>query len=776
MSLLFNKGPNTRIQKIIKILSMIFFFVYAFSISAFGEQKFKKIPIFNYGIYLTYASMICLLVVVILGFIILKVRIKIHPVSLIIPLFVIYAFFGTVFYSKDFRGWFTLLLLCFSFFIFVYLYRILKNKFTIISLLTIALFCFTFLYLAYYGKEIFDFANFFSGQNRLGSDFDNQNGVAAFAVMAFGLSLYLILFYNKKIRFLFSISLITSLWVGLTTGSRTFIITSYIVAAILLFFFFSKHKIIYLSSLIVLTVLALVIFNSIFENRLLIAIQTLFGNAAKSDTATISRELYMDYGILLGSRNIIVGYGVNGFGIISGVGTYAHNNYAEVLCDFGVVGTILFYLPLFVVLIKAFLNKKIDKRFVIAFVVYYFIASFSNVIYYKKLYYLVLALMFYLAYEEPFELKEVLRIPSLQKIIIVCDTMGSGGAERVISTLSNQFVTRNIETHIIGIGDTLPPQSYYNLNDGIIYESMVNREGNKKNRLSRLIFLRKRIKAIAPDVVISFLPNANIYTWISLIGLKTPHIVSERNNPYIDPKSKIERLLKKVSFVFSDGCVFQTKDAMNYYPKTVQKRSVLISNPLSLNYIPEAIAPIKRNNVVLSVGRLTEQKNYKCLLDAFKLFNDQNHNAFILKIVGEGPLRDKLIEYSKEIGVYSYVNFVGNDKSWHEKEYNDAMFVLSSNYEGMPNALLEAMALGIPCISTNCPIGGPRELIQDGVNGYLVPVNDPFSLANKMNEVVNQPSNLFCNSTRSMIKDYSSETITNNWISFIQGLTKEVYE
>lgn len=195
-----------------------------------------------------------------------------------------------------------------------------------------------------------------------------------------------------------------------------------------------------------------------------------------------------------------------------------------------------------------------------------------------------------------------------------------------------------------------------------------------------------------------------------------------------------------------------------------------------MNYISEVIAPIKRNNVVLSVGRLTEQKNYKCLLDAFKLFNDQNHNVFILKIVGEGPLRDKLIEYSKEIGVYNYVNFVGNDKSWHEKEYNDAMFVLSSNYEGMPNALLEAMALGIPCISTNCPIGGPRELIQDGVNGYLVPVNDPFSLANKMNEVVNQPSNLFYNSTRSMIKDYSSETITNNWISFIQGLTREVYE
>lgn len=270
------------------------------------------------------------------------------------------------------------------------------------------------------------------------------------------------------------------MWVGLTTGSRTFIITSYLVAAILLFFFFSKHKIIYLSSLVVLTVLALVIFNSIFENRLLIAIQTLFGNAAKSDAATISRELYMDYGILLGSRNFIVGYGVNGFGIISGVGTYAHNNYAEVLCDFGVIGTILFYLPLFVVLIRAFLNKKIDKRFIAAFVVYYFIASFSNVIYYKKLYYLVLALMFYLAYEEPFELKEVLRIPSLQKIIIVCDTMGSGGAERVISTLSNQFVTRNIETHIIGIGDTLPPQSYYNLNDGIIYESVVNKEGNKR--------------------------------------------------------------------------------------------------------------------------------------------------------------------------------------------------------------------------------------------------------------------------------------------------------
>ena len=104
------------------------------------------------------------------------------------------------------------------------------------------------------------------------------------------------------------------------------------------------------------------------------------------------------------------------------------------------------------------------------------------------------------------------------------------------------------------------------------------------------------------------------------------------------------------------------------------------------------------------------------------------------------------------------------------------MFVLSSDYEGMPNSLAEAMALGIPSISTDCPTGGSRELIQDGVNGYLVPVNDSIALSNKMVELSNKSSEYFFLNTSNMVKDYSPKATVTKWLDYISNLSKEVYE
>ena len=499
------------------------------------------------------------------------------------------------------------------------------------------------------------------------------------------------------------------------------------------------------------------------------AIQTLFGNATKSDTATISRELYLDYGILLGARNAIIGFGVNGFEFASGVGTYAHNNFAEVLCDFGIIGIILFYFPLLVFIIASFKHKEIDKSFVFTFAIYYLVASFSNVIYYKKMYYIILALLFFLSFEEPFVTKNVLKLSLLKRVLFTCDTMGSGGAEKVISVLANQMAKKGIEVKIIGVADCEMPNSFYNLNEGVIYDNLISENGKKVSYFRRIFALRRKVRGIKPDVVISFLPNANIYTWFSLMGLDIPHIVSERNNPYVDPKEKLIRFLKKLSFFFADECVFQTNDAKAYYSKHVQKKSIIIKNPIILNCDP-ANTVAKRNKVVLAVGRLTKQKNYKCLIDAFAIFNSKLNNAYVLKIYGEGPLKSELESYCESKGLKPLVDFVGNDSNWHGKEFNDSMYVLSSDYEGMPNALAEAMALGIPCISTDCPTGGSKELVENGINGFLVPVNNPEELARKMIELVSNKENLFYENTRRMLVDYSPENITNQWLNEMKNL------
>ena len=701
---------------------------------------------------------------------------RVNKSILFVPLFCVFSLIGTLLYSHQYRTWFSLVLLSISFFVFVYSFKVIKNKYLIICVISLALFFFSIYFIAYYRKEIMDFRSYTSDLFRLGWYFDNPNGVSAFAVIGFASPLYLILFWKNKYRLLFVFPVITSLLVGITTGSRTFLVIVVIVVIIFLYFKFSKHKIAYLVTLAGLIVLGAILINlpflSTMRDRLIRAIETLFGTASKVDTSTLERAVMIDYGFSLGSKRLFFGYGVDGFSLISGMGTYAHSNFAEMVCDFGLFGLVLFYLPLILFFFKTIGSKKVDKCFVLTLLIYYFIVSFSNVIYYKKIYYLMLAFLFYLVYIDGSTLTKKVLVPELRTIVFTCDSMGSGGAEKVIASLSNEM-SKEFNVCVVGVADVNAPSSFYELGDRVEYITLKNKNGKRIRPLKRIFILRKTIKELKPDVVISFLPNANIYTWLSLMFTGIPHITSERNNPRINPKGKVTRTLKKLSFMFSNGSVFQTNDAMNYYPSCVIKKGSVIKNPIVIKHTPK---PDNRNKTVLAVGRLNEQKNYKCLIQAFSYFNNEKNNEYILKIYGEGVLKTELLEYSKSLHIEDKVLFMGSDPNWQEKEFDDAMYVLSSNYEGMPNSLAEAMAIGIPSIATDCPTGGCRDLINDGVNGYLVPIDDPESLAKTMINLSNNEPNTFYESTRNLVSDYSTKTISSQWIKFIKCLSKEYYE
>ena len=693
----------------------------------------------------------------------------------LIPFFVLFALIGTMFWSKDLRGWFSLLLLALSYFIFILVFRIMGSKEKVLTIITLSFFLFSLCFIFYFRYKILHF----NSETRLGPPFDNQNGVSTYSAIGFSTALYLLLFSKRKYRFLMIVPILTSLIVGVCTGSRTFYISIPVFIFVFLFFKFRNHKKVFLivsASIIALFIIFLCMpFMESFRNRLIVSFQTLFGKADKVDYATLTRAVYIDYGFYLGSKKLLFGYGVNGFYIFSGVGTYAHSNYSEVLCDFGIIGFILFYLPLIVLLIRSIKNKKIEKPLIVSFFIYYFLISFTNVLYYKKAYYLVIALLYYFAYfdENLFIKKPVCN--KIERVVLTCDTMGSGGAEKVIASLSNQMANQGIQVTIIGVADFKEPKSFYKLDDGVVYNSLIYRISNKKCPIKRVFVLRKTIKAINPDVVISFLPNANIYTFLSLILTKIPFIVSERNNPYIDPKRKIMRMFKMFSFYCSSGSVFQTNEAKQFYPKRIQDKATIIKNPVSLhsNYHFCNI----RSKTVLSVGRLVEQKNHKCLLRAFAIFNHMQNNTYKLKIFGEGPLKEELKQYCCDLGISTYVSFLGNNSEWHISETNDSMFVLSSDYEGMPNSLIEAMALGIPSIATDCPTGGPRELINDSINGFLVNVNNHVEMAEKMSQIIKpETAALFSANNEQLSQKYCPERITQAWIQYIKCLSKEMYE
>ena len=744
-------------------------FLYVFCIPSFGERN-------NFLRYSIYASMALLIGSVVI-YCLLYDNFKVTWQTMFVPFFAIFAFIGTSIFSHEFRSWFSLILLTVSFYVFIFAFKIIKNRYLVINIIALAFFAFSIYYIFKYRNEILNFKDYGNKGFRIDTIFDNQNGVAAFAVVGFSLPLFLLLFWKNGFKWLCFFPLLSSLLVGITTGSRTFILMIFVIILVFVYAKTKKHKAIFFIAISILFLLGMIVINlpimTTIKTRIIATIETIFGTASKVDTSTIERITWMDYAFALGGKNILFGLGSNGFSIYSGVGTYSHSNFSEVFCNFGLIGFILFYFPIFCCLFKTVISKKRGLSFVVSFVIYYLIVSFSNVIYYKKIYYLILAFLFYLAFidgeDEP---RLIPQVNELKKMIFTCDTMSSGGAEKVISTLANEFIKLGIEVSIIGVGDRELPKSFYKLDDGVKYITFANGSGKRVRALGRIFKLRKTIKKEKPDIVISFLPNANIYTCISLIGTGIPYIVSERNDPKTDPKGKITRILKKYSFTHSDGAVFQTNEAKNYYPKKVKNNSVIIPNPLDLKYIPTHTT-YTREKVILAVGRLTPQKNYNLLLDAFAKFHKEYRQDYILRIYGEGPLKDELLEYAKSLGINDSVEFMGSDTEWHKKEYRDALFVLSSDYEGMPNALLEAMALGIPCISTDCPCGGPRELIDDGYNGYLVPVGDVDELANKMIEVVKHNQYELYEHTRDMVDYYNSTNISQMWVNYILGLRKE---
>ena len=289
------------------------------------------------------------------------------------------------------------------------------------------------------------------------------------------------------------------------------------------------------------------------------------------------------------------------------------------------------------------------------------------------------------------------------RIVFLCDTMGSGGAERVISSLSNQFVSSENDVYILMISN-VANGSFYFL-DNRVDLSVLSKK--KYNFFKKSSLLRKELLKIKPDVVIAFLSHVCIYTWWALRYTNIPYIVSERNDP--NQRNILKQFLLNCSFKKSIGCVFQTSDAFKWYESFAGAKSTVIYNPVSLDCVSYVCVRPKKQ--ILFVGRLSEQKNCFMLLEAFKLFL-KKHTDYQLKMYGSGPLHSELKQYINKLSLDNYVIMLPSSKTWQKDEYESAVFVLPSKYEGMPNVLAEALCLGIPSVSTNCTIGGPKELAK----------------------------------------------------------------
>jgi len=318
-----------------------------------------------------------------------------------------------------------------------------------------------------------------------------------------------------------------------------------------------------------------------------------------------------------------------------------------------------------------------------------------------------------------------------KSIIIVGRNLLPGGAERVIVQLANYFANKNIDVTIITIDSY---DVFFELDARIDVIKIGTASDNKLvDKCVRYSKLRSKIMKIRPGVVLSLPEDVGIYVLLAMIGTGIPVFVSERNNPWVMPDVRITRLLRKMMYPFASGIIFQTEMAKSFFSKRIQNKGTIIGNPVDISRIPDPYIG-ERKHTIAGVGRLAEQKNFELLINAFSDFNKTNPE-YNMVIYGEGDLRERLEKLVENLNLKDKVSLPGAASDVLEKINSCAMFVLSSDYEGMPNVLLEAMCMGMPVISTDCPSCGPRELIKNGKNGFLVSVGDKTELVSTMNKM-----------------------------------------
>lgn len=356
------------------------------------------------------------------------------------------------------------------------------------------------------------------------------------------------------------------------------------------------------------------------------------------------------------------------------------------------------------------------------------------------------------------------------RILFVIGPLKKGGAERVICNLSNELIKNNE----VFIATTITDKSDYKLDERIKVICTDSENCNNNffiKNMNRIKNLKRIIKHYNIDLAISFLPEPS-YRLMLIKNKKLKTIVSDRNDPNVEYNNFVKKIITKILYNKSNGFVFQTPDAMNYFSKKIQKRSVIIPNPINDRFIKEKPFSGKRNNNIVSVGRLTSQKNQKLLIDAFNIVHRENPD-FNLCIYGEGELENALRTQISDLKLENCVLLKGNSDVLDKELYNSKMFVLSSDYEGMPNALMEAMALGVPCISTDCPIGGPKFLMKNQ-SGLLVPIKDKEKLAKAINQLIEDEvlAKKISINALNETKKYTNSKINKMWVEFIDLIIK----
>lgn len=321
----------------------------------------------------------------------------------------------------------------------------------------------------------------------------------------------------------------------------------------------------------------------------------------------------------------------------------------------------------------------------------------------------------------------------VKKIIIIAHGLSDGGAEKVASILASYMSQRGFAvTYVCAYRNVNNiNREEYCLDSQICLKYV---EVGEKNHLFRFLERNYRIykivKEINPDIVISFINYDTLFTSFS----KVPIIYSLRNDPSHVKGTKIRTAIFNLEYWRAYKIVFQTNGARNAFGRRIREKSVIIANPLITQSLPVWNGE-EHKNIFITACRLNRQKNLHMMVDAFIKVHEL-HPEYKLEIYGDGELRDEISEHIHKENADDYIIIKGYSTDIHSMMKNSAGFLLSSDYEGLSNAMLEALCIGLPCVCTDSPPGGAREYIEDGINGFLCEIGNAQQMADKISVLI----------------------------------------
>ena len=670
-----------------------------------------------------------------------------------------------------------------------------KSEKFFITTFCFGIFLFSCLFIYTYRENIIAM-NF---NERFGYDFGNVNTICS--IFAFGIMfmLYIVL-KNKRWAFLLLIPIAIMAFCALITGSRWGLVSLIIGVLILVYQMVGKrYKIEFFAGFaLLIAVLVGILQIPAFEEyrkHFIILFDFFAGKSKQLGSTAVRTSMFLD-GLKLWFKNIFFGYGANGFFANTSYGMYSHSSIIELLTNFGLIGFILFYLPIIKVLLNAKHQKRTDifllsKSILLFFLVYSFFAmSHSSKVVILCLSIFVGTDFFYNKEKEMhFEFSffadrkfkfnhqfcipnknnvvtNEVTVPSKLKIAFVISSLYDGGAERVATRLASNWVENghDVEFFLTSVGG----DKMYPFDSRIVVNNIARKTKLRLLPSFKINMLEKEISNYKPDVIVSFLTTPSFYASVVAKRLNIPFISSERNDP--SKSSLLYKALKRMTYLRSNHVVFQGQYPMDYYPKIIKEKSSILYNPVCV----EKVKNYKKEKALISVGRLDKQKGFDVLIKAFSnIYN--KHPDFVLKIFGEGSEYNKLTSLINELHLNDKVFLLPFSNSIHDEMKKCSVFVLSYRFEGMPNAMCEAMLLGLPVVSSDCPIGLSKDLVDDNVNGVICKTDDVNSLSDGLDSLISDLEK-YSEAAKNKVTEYQKvfdvDTISSSWINIFNNAIK----